>query len=1235
MSVNCRIFFCITLMAFLLSGLWACSASAVRIETWDEYQELFTSYLESGDDTGMAELVNDNPFFSDEFADYFRGLAAEEPENKENWLILASLIEAYLNGEHPMLHAELEPEQPDLPCASIYEQGVLEKNAGNYVQALDTFGRARECVLEISGGVETADTAELYNEMGLSYQFSGNFDSAVENYQKALEIFRGVYGDTHYNVARSYSNIGYASYSTGDFDRTLESFRKALEILEELYGPENADSIMIYTGIGEVKRSMGDYETAVELLNRALQLDRKLKAEEDAETAIIYNNIGAVISDEGDYERAVEYYRKALDINIKINGENHPDTAVRYNNLASLQAEMGDFAGALESFRKTLEIFTDTLGGNHPYVATVYNNIGDINRNLGRYPEALEASRKALEISTAASGADSLESATSYNNIGAVYGTMGNLDAALENYEKAYRIFLEHFGENHETSATALNNIGTIYSMKGDYASALEYQKKSLDILLAVFGENHPRVMTAYNNMGTNYISLGVLGKAEECFEHSLKIGINLYGDNHLYIAQAMNNIGAVYDEIGEFQKAEESYLKSLEIRRKALGENHPDTIQSYNNLGYLFHEQGDYGKADEYYSRSLELSEQFFGKNHPKTAVTYNNRGVMYNAMEDYGKAVESHGRALAAMCGGNPDPEPTGCLAGEETVKGFLMKAEALFKNEEFDRSAGAFENAAEALELMRGEIVSEDAKKFHGSEYFNMFPEGIAAFVALAEETGDAGELERAFNFAEKGIGRVFLQMLGNRVASVKGGLPDEVINEWMELYAVWVWANSDAEAEEDKPKEQRTQKATREAYEKLNKAAELLGKFEEELFEKYPGYAELMNPGTKSLEVIRKDVIGPDEAVLEYYLGKDQSFLVFLTKTGLDVIELPPAENIGNLVDLFRKKITTRVYNESSFMRTSEKMTEVLLSPVIDRLADMKRLIIVPTGKLYFIPFEALAVETGGRKGFLADMFDVMYAPSLNVLYMVENRADSGRDWDRDWLGFGDPVYGENDPRAGGQTIAESTGEMVQGYTRALGTDPERGFAWQRIPGTGVEIDEIRSLFEKEEKLVEAKTGLESNEWDFKYAMQLEAPRYLHVASHGTLGEGGALQPALVFSLLGNRAGEDGFLTMSEVFDMRVPSEMVVLSACKTGSGKMEKGEGVAGMARAFLYAGADSVVVSLWSVADEQTKDFMISFYGRLLDGQDRASAFADTKREMIKQGLSPYYWAPFVYIGKN
>jgi tetratricopeptide (TPR) repeat protein len=1043
-------------------------------------------------------------------------------------------------------------------CVALIQEGAAAYESANYHKAIDEYSQAHDCILAFNGGEETADTAVLLNKIGTANYSIGDYDRAIEYFEKALKIGISVYGEQNADVAVRYNNIGMVYKSRGDYDRAIEFYDKALKIVLAVYGEHHPDVASYYNNLGTVHKARGDYDRAIEFYDKALKIDLTVNGEQYAGVAIRYNNIGMVYKARGDYDRAIEFYKKAVNIGLAVYGGHHPDVAYYYNNIAGVYKDRGDYSRALEFYEKALKIDLAVYGEQHPDVAVRYNNIGTVYKDHGDY------------------------------------------DRAIEFYDKALKIMLVVYGEQHPTTAISYNNIGQVYENRGDYDRAIEFYEKALNIDLAVYGEQH--VSTA-----TNY-----------------------------------TNIGSVHDS------------------------------------------RGDYDRAIEFYEKALNIDLAVFGEHHPYVASDYNNIGGVYDSRGDYDRAIEFHEKALRALCNGAETPDAADCRPDADTLYAFRRIAQAYDSTGNPAAAAAAYEKAAAALERLRGNIESQEAKTFHSSEYYELFPEGLGAFAALYQDAGDKTVLERAFSFAEKGIGRVFLEMIGRSRAIVDGGLPPDVVNEGLNLKARLQVARDRINSEETKPKDEQRQDLRKLAYDDFNHAETDLEAYETRLLKEYPNYAELMNPQVRSLDEIRSKVLSPGEAALEYVVGEKASWLIFIKKDGISIHQLPPREEITDKVNRLRYFIMPE---DCSYLASKKKQCEstakdsgaecreirsqavscasgrdkcttmgkvcleqlrasfdgqrkalaaelhsMLLGPVESELEGVGRLLIVPTGDLYFLPFEVL-IEDGE---YLIEKYDIRYTPSLNVAYLVAMRAaqDSAMG---EWMGFGDPLYDKkcDDRVPRGMEMDEDTANALANYTRALEADIDLRGAWCRIPDTGKEILAIAGLMGFDRSSGHVFLDQDATEKLFKLHVP-KGTRFLHVASHGTLGEGGARQPALVLSLYGNEGSkEDGFLTMTEVFNMKTPAEMVVLSACKTGQGQMEKGEGVAGMSRAFLYAGAGSLVVSLWSVADEETKDLMVRFYEKILTGQDRQEALTFTKREMIKQGFAPYYWAPFIYIGTN
>lgn len=1160
------------------------------------------------------------------------------------------------------------------PCLPGYNAGLEAYSGGDFESALEKFSGARECLLKGSGGEESVESATVADDVGLAYdslgkyeealkyylislrarqkllgedsgktadshghagailEAAGDYAGALKHYAAALEGRKAAFGAESREAGLTYNIVGLAYDSVGDLDRALENFKSAAAILAKTDGAESASVAAVDNNIGLNYSARADYAKALEYYRRSGEIYKKTPGASKTNMALNRNNIGMALVNTGDYAGALREFAAAMEIYKSAGLENSPNAAICYNNIGLAQKDAGDYANALANYNKALEIRLNTVGENHPDAAAQYNNIANLYQDTGEFRKALELNRKALKILLATAGEAHPNTAASYNNIGMAYASLADYKNALENYNKALEIKLKTLGAEHPDTAGSYNNIGMLYYTTGDYDRALKHYRMSLEIDRKTLGENHPATGKDYNNIGAAYYAMNEPEATLENYSKSLAIDLKTLGEKHPDTATDYNNIAWTYSESGDYGKALEYYEKALKIREEVLGPENPDTATSYNNIGWTYSEKLDYEKALEYYARALKIRLKVYGGEHPVTAATRNNIGMALYNEGKYEEAAREYEEALKAQCGGKEEPAPEDCRPDPVTVNAGWYLAEAREMSGDLEKSVKSYKFAADAVDMMRNEMGSDEAKKYFGGNYYEMYPQGVGAFALLAQKTGDISLLEGAYLHAEKGIGRVFLEMMGKSLAAVTGGLPEEVLSQGAELDARLRAARDVYEEETSKPKEKQSQETRGAAHDGMSRARRELADYEKKLLEDYPAYAELRNPSPKPLAEIRKTVIGEDEAALEFILGDDASFVLMITKGGMRITSLPGKKKIELKVKNFRALLTRPDAGEEELKEAGSELFDMLLGKAAEDLAEYKSLLIIPTGGLYFLPFEALARKSKeGEVRYLATEYKIRYAPSLNVLRLAAAGGKSGGE-KNSWLGFGDPVYqAECDPRAADRGVSEDTAMMLSSYSRAIGG---KGAAWCRIPGTAEEVTAIAGLLGSGGEKTSVELGEDASEGNFK-KMAAGGGRVVHIASHGTLGEGGARQPALVLSLSGNEAsGEDGFLTMSEVFNMKIPADMVVLSACKTGEGQMEKGEGVAGMSRAFMFAGARSLVVSLWSVADKETKELMTDFYAEMSrDDMPRLDALTAAKRSMAARGLAPYYWAPFIYLG--
>ena len=368
------------------------------------------------------------------------------------------------------------------------------------------------------------------------------------------------------NDAERYMELGYDSYKDGDYNKALEYYNKALDIQKQILGEKDPDTVASYISIGRIYYVLGSYNKALEYYNKALDIRKQISGERHPNTAIIYNNIGGVYYVLGDYNKALEYYKKSLDIQKQVLGEKHVDTATSYKIIGAIYDDLSDYNKALEYYNKALDIRKQILGDKHPDTEVIYNNIGGIYHSLGDYNKALEYLNKSLYIQKQILGDKHPDIATSYNNIGGVYSSIGDYNKALEYLNQALDIRKQILGEKHSDTATSYMSIGGIYHSLGDYNKALEYLNKSLYIQKQILGDKHPNIAASYNNIGEVYSKLGDYNKALECYNKALDIQKQVLGEQNPDTAISYNNIGLMYIRLKDFNKAYKYIKKAYEI---------------------------------------------------------------------------------------------------------------------------------------------------------------------------------------------------------------------------------------------------------------------------------------------------------------------------------------------------------------------------------------------------------------------------------------------------------------------------------------------------------------------------------------------------------------------------------------------------------------------------------------------------------------------------------------------
>jgi tetratricopeptide (TPR) repeat protein/CHAT domain-containing protein len=1122
-----------------------------------------------------------------------------------------------------------------------------------YAQALEGYQKALEIERTLPGERHPA-IATCYNNIAAVNDDRGDLARALEGYQKALEILREAYGERHPAVATSYNNIAGISYRQGEYARALEGYRKALDIDRSVLGEGHPAIAGIYNNIAAVYFIQGEYAQALDSFRKALDILQARYGERHPDVARSYNGIALVYHYQGEFARALEVNRKALDIRRAIYGERHPDVATSYNSIAGVYHGLGDHARALGVYQQALDIRRAIFGERHPDVARTLNNIATVYLDQGEYSRALEGSQEALDILRVHFGERHPDVARCYNIIAGADRGQGEYARALEVYGKALDIWRAVHGERHPDVATCYSNIAAVRHDQGEYARALEGHRKALDIRRAIHGDLYPDVAESYNNIAGIYLDQGEYAQALDGFRKALDIKRGVYDAPHPSLATAYNNLAFVYQDQGEYALALEGFRKALDIRRSVYGERHPDVAAIYNNIASIHHSRGEDAEALEVMRKALDIKRAVYGERHPDVALGHNNIAFVYASQGEVTKALDAFDRAVVALS--IPADSTAGTVAARAgvafwplpiTVNVLQRRARVREQSLGPDPVAGlhdclrGYQAASDVLDQVRQRVLVSDPSRLQlGEESSELFPRTIDVAARLAEAERMPAARLAALAAAERGSARVFLEGLGRSRAVVVGrvdpGLQDEEAKDLACIREI----DDQTDRALSQTFDRRDSAAIRRLFDERRQADERLHALIARMERDYPQYAALKYPQACTIAEARA-CLASDEVALLYVLGSEASYLILLTRDGLPetggitIHKLAPAGEIVELVIALARPVTLE--DSNSVRELGCRAFQVLLAPVAEAIRG-KALVIVPGGVLGLLPFELLVEPAEGAKDaaagdgrFLVEGHRIRYAPSITALHLVRQWDGTRKRPERLLWAVGDPVYQASDPRLTSPTpLSQETRYAEDKYSGGVRVE-----TFRRLPATGAEVDQLRQFLgaEPDEVLV----GREATEAAVKADSEsgkLATYRYIHFATHGILGLADATPPSLVLSLAGDQHGEDGFLTLGEVTGLRLNADLVVLSACQTGQGRLYKAEGVNGLARAFLSAGSRGVLCSLWRVDDEATAGLMADVYAGLKAGRSAPEALRAAQLKRIAADEPPLHWAPFILIGE-
>jgi len=1029
--------------------------------------------------------------------------------------------------------------------------------------------------------VSIIDATDLANNLGTLFRNQDNRKQAIKYYKMSLGIAYEL--EDIKRIVLSLVLMSNTFEEDRNFSEALESMKLAVSIAEsEKDDPYFLPQILGYATISFYKL---DKDLVIPTISKKLKIYKSLSndslyTQSHVELGNYYTFLAMDNYTNGNYDQAIDLFNKAIPIHKKYNNNKMlQDSYISMLGLVVIRTKNNH--NKLSIHIDEIFDFTKTINDEKlkidflEYISLYYHQINDT--------KFVQINALLYDIATKID--DKIKKANIFDRYAGHLSTQGNFALADSIFNESFKIYNE-LGDSTQIAV----NLKLMALNRDLYKSneAIGLFTRSYNISFAI-GDSINASATL-SSMGTSLHMLGEYRKAEEAIIKALELDPSN--------SSAVNNLGLIYSSWGQNHKALVQYKKALEIKDK---NNIIDVTAELNNVGNVYEHLGDYDLAIEYYEKSLELTEELGHLNN--SFLIINNLIRIYRLNRDFDK-IEFY-----------INKSSTGGAGLASLSRGAFEAAMVYFDLSEDEMARDAFHKILKITEPRSGELMGPNPK-VRSDTFFQL------AYLSFFKSDYDS-----AIFYMDKSM----------------------EITEYLEKQADII-TRRDYNA------------SLISSYENIihynNKLNNLNGTFaaienskarvlKQQLFE------ETKKVSLPSLPDIQKFLSSKEAIIIYSNIHWDEMIQFVITKDSIVMISVPDSSflntlypdnedaNITLAIKSYRNSIKWLNENEDS-KTYSKALYDYLITPLENHIKGKSELLIVPEGILGYLPFESL-IDNNNR--FLSQSYNIKYMQSLGVLDMINKRPK--QEFSREILALGGAVYDERtyeveliENKKMLNNLIKNTSNNISTRSALSKSYASLGYdSWENLPGTLNEVNLISTIIDNTDIIV-GKEVNEKNIYKLSENNSLSKYKIIHFATHGIVIPDIPELSALVLSQFENNPyEEDGYLRMDEIISLNIAAELINLSACETGIGKIYAGEGVVGLTQAFLLAGANSVSVSLWSIDDQATAKFMESFYNNINDGYSYSISLSNTKKDFIsgKYGdeyKKPYYWAPFVYYGK-
>jgi CHAT domain-containing protein/Tfp pilus assembly protein PilF len=977
-----------------------------------------------------------------------------------------------------------------------------------------------------------------------------------------------------------------AAYQQGDYAKSAELTEQVLAVMRQQVGEKNPDTVIMMANLAQLYQLQGRDELAKPLFEKTLSLNLELLGEKHPDTLSNMNNLAELYSAQGAFDKAEPLLVKTLKIRTEILGEKHKNTLISMNNLANLYRAKGRYDLAEPLFLKALSLRVEILGKKHPDTLLSMNNLAGLYTAQGRYELAEPLYKEDLLLSQEVLGEKHPDTLVSLNNLARLYQLQGHYDLAEPLFIKNLQLCKEVFGEKHKNTISSINNLAVLYKTQGRYEVAQPLFEQALQLNKDILGDNHPVTLISMNNLANLYKEQEKYNLAQPLYEQAVQLSKNLLGEEHPDTIERIANLAGLYELQQQYNLAKPLYQIALQLSKKVLGEKHPDTLLNMNNLAWFYFSQQQYKKAEPLLTNAVQISESLLGEKHPNTLTILANLAQLYQATEQWNKAdklwqehFKNSNRFLNNVLWGAGEKTRFFYLQQQENIKNNYLTFYSSFNSSKMAEKAFNFSLARKGQLLKIASEVNALSKN---------------------SQQPDIKALSEKFT-AQK-------QLLSNLILSGKASNTQK------------------QELEED------------------------INKLEMQLSQKVSGFQRSQQEVTPN-DVLKK--LSNEQVLVDFLIFKQVDFkkqcykstqliaLIADKKQGIVLIKLGDMQTINTAIKAYRQQMLPDENAQKNLNTISQNIYNLIWQPLLPYLVNKTEVYLIPDGILHLLPFKALMDKHGH---YLAESKQITLLTSARELVLSAPSASANNT-----VIFAAPAFGD---------LEDKTNRNIAIRQQDIYFAPLQGAVAE-----GKAIDELI-------KTKQPVTLFQDQQATETMVAAVHSPRFLHFATHGFFLENlpqsivkpdrmGVIQESTLkllqatenplmrsglaltganFGINGKKQadGTDGILTALEVLALNLEgTDLVTLSACETGVGDIQVGEGVYSLNRAFQEAGAKAVLSTLWSVADEQTKLFMQDFYDLVLKGNSPQRALQKTQLKFLhnKNTQHPFFWAAFTVVG--